>query len=48
MCDHMYMCTQLPTCRDINVKVYHVGFAKEQEGYDKEVRVLFTALDRVG
>jgi putative glutathione S-transferase len=33
--------------KEINVKVYHVGNATTQEVYDKEVRVLFAALDRV-
>lgn len=33
--------------RDINNGVYRAGFAKSQEAYDKAVREVFAALDRV-
>ena len=35
------------TCRDINNGVYRAGFATAQEAYDKAVREVFAALDRV-
>ena len=46
-CMLSFTCIHTQYCREINVKVYHVGNATTQEVYDKEVRVLFAALDRV-
>ena len=39
--------TCAPAYRDINNGVYRAGFATKQEAYDKAVREVFAALDRV-
>ena len=41
------MLTILFSSRDINNGVYRAGFATKQEAYDKAVREVFAALDKV-